>query len=42
MEQVDNYDYSPDLPFIEEFENPFENVPFIEEMEENYRKLWQF
>ena len=40
MEQVDNYDYSPSLPFIEEFENPFENVPFIEEMEENYGKLW--
>ena len=41
MEQVDNYDY-PSLPFIAEFENPFENVPFIEEMEENYGKLWQF
>ena len=42
MEQVDNYDYSPSLPFITVFENPFENVPFIEEMEENYGKLWQF
>ena len=42
MEQVDNYDYSPSLPFIDEFENPFENVPFIKEMEENYGKLWQF
>ena len=42
MEQVDNYDYSPSLPFIDEFENPFKNVPFIEEMEENYGKLWQF
>ena len=42
MEQVDNYDYSPSLPFIAEFENPFENVPFIEEMEENFGKLWQF
>ena len=42
MEQVNNYDYSSSLPFIAEFENPFENVPFIEEMEENYGKLWQF
>ena len=42
MEQVDNYDYYPSLPFIDEFENPFENVPFIKEMEENYGKLWQF
>ena len=42
MEQVENYDYSPSLSFIPEFENPFENVPFIEEMEENYGKLWQF
>ena len=42
MEQVDNYDYFPNLPFINKFENPFENVPFIEEMEENYRKLCQF
>ena len=42
MEQVDNYDYSPSLPFIDEFENPFENVLFIKEMEENYGKLWQF
>ena len=42
IEQVDNYDYSPSLPFITEFENPFENVPFIEEMEENNGKLWQF
>ena len=42
MEQVDNYDYSPSLPFIDKFENPFENVPFIKEMEENYGKLWQF
>ena len=42
MEQVNNYDYSPSLSFIDEFKNPFENVPFIEEMEENYGKLWQF
>ena len=42
MEHVDNYDYSPSLPFITEFENPFEGVPFIEEMEENYGKLLQF
>ena len=42
MEQVDNYDYSPSLPFITEFENPFKGVPFIEELEENYDKLWQF
>ena len=42
MEQVDDYDYSPSLPFIAEFENPFENMPFIEEIEENYSKLWQF
>ena len=42
MEQIDNYDYSPNLPFIDEFENPFESVPFIDEMEENYGKLWQF
>ena len=42
MEQVDNYNYSPSLPFIAKFKNPFENVPFIEEMEENYGKLWQF
>ena len=42
MKQVDNYDYSPSLPFITEFENPFENMPFIKEMEENYGKLWQF
>ena len=42
MEQVDEYDYSLSLPFIDKFENPFENVPFIEEMEENYGKLWQF
>ena len=42
MEHIDNYDYFPSLPFITEFENPFEGVPFIEEMEENYGKLWQF
>ena len=42
MEQVDNYDYSSSLPFIDEFQNPFESVPFIDEMEENYGKLWQF
>ena len=42
MELVEDYDYSPSLPFIKEFENPFENVPFIDEMEENYGKLWQF
>ena len=42
MEQVDNYDYSPNLPFIDEFKNPFGNVPFINKMEENYRKPWQF
>ena len=42
MELVEDYDYSPSLPFIDEFENPFENVPFIDEMEENYGKLWQF
>ena len=42
MEQEDNYNYSNSLPFITEFENPFEGVPFIEEMEENYGKLWQF
>ena len=41
MEQVDNYDYFSSLPFIDEFQNPFENVPFIDEMEENYGKLWQ-
>ena len=42
MELVEDYDYFPSLPFIDEFENPFENVPFIDEMEENYGKLWQF
>ena len=42
MERVENYDYSSSLPFIDEFENPFENVRFIDEMEENYGKLWQF
>ena len=42
MELVENYNYSPSLPFMDEFENPFENVPFIDEMEENYGKLWQF
>ena len=42
MEHEDSYNYSISLSFIIEFINPFEGVPFIEEMEENYRKLWQF
>ena len=42
MQQVDDYNYSPSLPFIAKFENPFENVPFIKEMEENYCKLREF
>ena len=42
MDTEEYYDYSQSSPFLEEFDNPFSNKPFIDELEENYRKLWQF
>ena len=42
MVEEDSYDYLTSLPFITEFENPFNNMSFIKEMEENYGKLWYF
>jgi hypothetical protein len=33
------YDFSAMVPFIEEFQNPFDNKPFIPKMEENYVTL---
>ena len=39
---IEEYDYSQSVHFLEEFKNPFPDKPFIEELEENYGKLWQF
>jgi hypothetical protein len=41
MESSDDYDYSALTPFIEKFENPF-NEDFIEEEPEDYGTLWKF
>jgi hypothetical protein len=43
MAQVDTYDYSSTLPYMEPFQNPFESEPFIPpEMESTHGTLWKF
>lgn len=41
MANSDGYDYSAMSPFIEEFQNPFQDRPFTTESEDKYGSLWQ-